>query len=778
MNLAEWLVRSASLYPDNPALMLGDRLQADYRAFAQAASCLATALTKRHGIRPGDRIAIFAKNVPEYLVAMYGAWIAGAAIVPVNAKLHAREAAWIIDNAGASLAFVTEEPGNGLAGIVPASCKAMIDLKSAEFEAMTRGEAFGRPVARDRDDMAWLFYTSGTTGRPKGVMITHGNIHAMAFTYFIDVDAVRATDIALYAAPMSHGAGLYNVQHVLKAARHAVPQSGGFDPAEILDLSKRLGDVHMFAAPTMVRRLVDAAKSAGESGDGIRTIVYGGGPMYLADIVEAVEIMGPRFCQIYGQGESPMTITALGRDFVADRKHPRWRERLASVGTAQSCVEVAVVDAEGRPVACGETGEIIVRGASVMAGYWMNREATEATLKDGWLWTGDMGSLDEDGFLTLKDRSKDVIISGGTNIYPREVEEALLTHADVREVCVVGAPDPEWGENVVAFVVAEPGKTLTAQALDRHCLDMIARFKRPKTYRFIDRIAEKQLRQGAEDRIAGHARNREGKGMSGRLDGKVALVTGCGSAGPGWGNGKAIAALFAREGASVMGCDIRLEAAEETREIIRGEGGTCEVMATDVSKSDEVAALVEATVTKFGGVDILVNNVGIVEVGGPVEYPEEKWRRALDINITSMFLAAKYALPHMEKAGGGSIVNIGSIAGIRYTGVPYISYYTTKAAVLGFSRGLALEYAGRNIRSNTIMPGLMNTPMIVEPLKGVYGAGSVEKMIETRDAQCPMGHMGDAWDVAEAALYLASDAAKYVTAAELVVDGGITAKFA
>lgn len=266
--------------------------------------------------------------------------------------------------------------------------------------------------------------------------------------------------------------------------------------------------------------------------------------------------------------------------------------------------------------------------------------------------------------------------------------------------------------------------------------------------------------------------------MSGKLEGKVAIVTGCGSAGPGWGNGKAIAALFAREGAGIMGCDIRLEAGEETRDLIREEGGECEMMAVDVSQSDQVKALADAAIDRFGRIDILVNNVGIVEVGGPVEYPEEKWRRALDINVTSMFLAAKHVLPHMEKAGGGAVVNIGSIAGIRYTGVPYISYYTTKAAVLGFSRGLALEYAGRSIRSNVIMPGLMNTPMIVEPLKDVYGAGSVDKMVETRDAQCPMGHMGDAWDVAEAALYLASDAAKYVTGTELVVDGGITAKFA
>lgn len=266
--------------------------------------------------------------------------------------------------------------------------------------------------------------------------------------------------------------------------------------------------------------------------------------------------------------------------------------------------------------------------------------------------------------------------------------------------------------------------------------------------------------------------------MSKRLEGKVALVTGCGSVGPGWGNGKAIAALFAREGAKVFGCDIKLEAAEETQGIVRGEGGAMEVMRCDVADAAQVEQLVAACVERFGRLDILVNNVGIVDVGGPVEYPLEKWQRALDVNVTSMFLTCKYAIPHMQQAGGGSIVNIGSIAGIRYSGVPYISYYTTKAATLGLSRGVALQYARENIRSNVIMPGLMNTPFVVEPLKDVYGGGNVGAMMDKRDSQCPMGHMGDAWDVANAALYLASDEAKYTTAAELIIDGGITAKFA
>lgn len=485
MNLAHWLVRSATLGPRRPALLKGEAVIADYAAFATSAAAIGGALSTAHDVEPGDRVAIFAKNTTEYLEAMYATWFAGAAIVPVNAKLHAREAAWIIDNAGAKLVFVTEALGNELAPHLPGCCKAMIDIKGADFAAMRKAAPLAAPIARGRDDMAWLFYTSGTTGKPKGVMISNGNIHAMTFSYFVDVDTTYATDAALYAAPMSHGAGLYNVQHVLRGARHVVTESGGFEAAEIFQTARALGDVHMFAAPTMVRRLTDAAKASGETGDGIRTIVYGGGPMYLADIMEAVDVLGSRFCQIYGQGESPMCITALPRHLVNDRSHPRWRERLASVGVAQSCVEVTVVDADGRPVAAGETGEVTVRGAAVMPGYWNNAEANAATLRDGWLWTGDMGAFDEDGFLTLKDRSKDVIISGGTNIYPREVEEALLTHPAVAEVSVVGAPDAEWGETVMAFVVCAPGVRVEPGELDRHCLDSIARFKRPKSYRFV-----------------------------------------------------------------------------------------------------------------------------------------------------------------------------------------------------------------------------------------------------------------------------------------------------
>ena len=266
--------------------------------------------------------------------------------------------------------------------------------------------------------------------------------------------------------------------------------------------------------------------------------------------------------------------------------------------------------------------------------------------------------------------------------------------------------------------------------------------------------------------------------MAGRLQDKVAIVTGAGSAGPGWGNGKAAAVLFAREGAKVFCSDIRAEALAETCQIIEGEGGSAGARVADVSKDDQVAALVEDCLARFGRVDVLHNNVGILELGGPAELAESDWDRVMDVNLKSMFLTCKHVLPAMVAQGGGAIVNISSIAGTRWTGVPYVSYSASKAAVLGFTRSVALQHARQGIRANSILPGLMNTPMIVEPLKGIYGEGDVQKMVEVRDAQCPMGHMGDAWDVAYAALFLASDEAKYITGTELVVDGGITAKMA
>ena len=490
MNVAQWLAATARLRPDAPALLRGVTIEADYATFARRASAVGAGLSRAYDIQPGDRVGLFMTNCTQYLECFYGIWWAGAVAIPINAKLHGREAAWICSDAGAKLVLVSDDTVSPLAEAaddLPPSLP-MLSVDSENYRQLRDGAGIAAPFQRETDDLAWLFYTSGTTGRPKGVMLSHGNLVAMSLCYLADVDPVTADDAALYAAPLSHGAGLYNFIHVRMGARHVIPVSGGFDPDEVLMLGRQLGNVAMFAAPTMVRRLVDAAKRRGETGEGLRTIVYGGGPMYLADIRDAIATMGQRFVQIYGQGESPMTITALSREWHAKTQHPRYLERLASVGSAQSVMSVRITDADGNQLPPGETGEVEVKGAAVMLGYWNNPKANAETLKDGWLRTGDVGRLDPDGFLTLSDRSKDVIISGGTNIYPREVEEALLTHADVREVSVIGVPDPEWGETVVACVVLQDGATADDARLDAHCLRSIARFKRPKRYVYLDAL--------------------------------------------------------------------------------------------------------------------------------------------------------------------------------------------------------------------------------------------------------------------------------------------------
>src|SRR5260221_4181915 len=313
-------------------------------------------------------------------------------------------------------------------------------------------------------------------------MIVDRNLVCMSLSYFAAVDGIAPGDFVLPAAPMSHGSGVYNFPDMLAGAYQVIPESGHFEPAEIFQLCRRWRGVTMFAAPTMVHRLGAHARQQAPALDGLKTIVYGGGPMYLQDIKSALDTMGPRFAQIYGQGESPMTISAMSTLHLGGRNHTRYEERLVSVGVAQPPVEVRVADSQDRALPAGEIGEILVRGDTVMRGYWRNPDASIETLRNGWLHTGDVGSFDADGFLTLRDRSKDMIISGGSTIYPPEVQEVLLRHPAVSEVSVVGRPHADWGEEVIAFVVARPGAAISEPELDRLSLDHIARFKRPRAY--------------------------------------------------------------------------------------------------------------------------------------------------------------------------------------------------------------------------------------------------------------------------------------------------------
>jgi long-chain acyl-CoA synthetase len=486
INLAQLLLRSAHAFPEQAALARGAVATATYAELAARVARLAGGLVAKLELERDQRVALFMKNCPQYVELLFACWHAGLAAVPINAKLHPREIEFILQDCGARACFVSAD----LAGAVASNAagapalERVIDVEGSDYAAL-----FGEPAPvaeRAAADTAWLFYTSGTTGRPKGVMLTHRNLMAMTLNYFSDVDVIAPGDSILHAAPMSHGSGLYVLPHVAHAAVNVVPESGGFEPAEIYELMRHFHGVTMFAAPTMVKRLVDCPIDADTAN--LKTLVYGGGPMYVAECKRAMQRFGYKLAQIYGQGESPMTITAMGKSLHADFSHPRYEQRLASVGLPQTGIEVRVADAQDRALPAGEIGEVLVRGDSVMRGYWNNPAASAEALRGGWLHTGDIGALDEEGFVTLRDRSKDVIISGGANIYPREVEEVLLRHPLIAEVSVVGQRDLEWGESVLAFVVARAGARIDTAELDRLCLDHIARFKRPKAYRFLETL--------------------------------------------------------------------------------------------------------------------------------------------------------------------------------------------------------------------------------------------------------------------------------------------------
>jgi long-chain acyl-CoA synthetase len=465
VNLAHLLLQSALRHPERPALAVGKKAVLSFGELASRVSRLSFGLKRKLNLAKGDRVALAMKNCPEYYEVLFACWHAGLTPVPMNAKLHAREFAYILENSGAKACFVTPDLESSVAGI------SIFELKNFYGEEKS-------PADVSPDDVAWLFYTSGTTGVPKGAMLTHRNMLFQTQAYFADIDKLGPGDAILHPAPLSHGSGLYGLPHFAAGAVNVIPESGHFEPAEIFELLDHWSGASLFAAPTMLVRLL--ASPAARAPRNLKCIVYGGAPMYVADCLRAIELFGPRLYQLYGQGESPMTITGLPQEM-----HSR-KDRLETCGYARTGVEVKIFNERDEELPAGETGEIVTRSDCVMAGYWGNPEATAKTLRGGWLHTGDVGSLDRQGFLTIKDRSKDMIISGGSNIYPREIEEVLLRHPAVAECSVVGRPHPEWGEEVIAFVVLKT-KT-TTEELDKVCLDNIARFKRPREYRFVEAL--------------------------------------------------------------------------------------------------------------------------------------------------------------------------------------------------------------------------------------------------------------------------------------------------
>ena len=489
MNIASLLSKSATSFGSRPAVSIGPVTHATYSELASRVSSMAANLRGRYRLQPGDTIGITLTNCPQYFEVLFAIWHAGLTAVPINAKLHQREFHYILSNSGAKMCFVTPDLEEAVAPLVEElpALETVICTGSKDYQGMLHGATLDmEPV--NPSAPAWIFYTSGTTGRPKGAVLTHRNLLVMTLSYFADIDQIGPQDSVIHPAPLSHASGCYSLPHFAKGANNVIPESGHFDPPEIFQLISQNPGVSFFAAPTMVTRLLQSREIETADTANLKAIIYGGGPMYVADLQRALSRFGPKLVQIYGQGEAPMTITALWKSHHAESSHPRYEARLGSTGIARTDVEVRVIDGEDNPLPPGMPGEVAVRGDVVMAGYWNNPQATAETLRGGWLHTGDVGVMDEEGFLTLKDRLHDMIISGGTNIYPREIEEVLLQHRSVLEASVVGRPHPDWGEEVIAFVVPRNNAQIDEDELDRLCLDNIARFKRPKAYFLVEEL--------------------------------------------------------------------------------------------------------------------------------------------------------------------------------------------------------------------------------------------------------------------------------------------------
>ncbi|SFO25163.1 Acyl-CoA synthetase (AMP-forming)/AMP-acid ligase II [Pseudonocardia ammonioxydans] len=479
MNIAALLAEGIARAGAAPALVQGSRTLT-YPELGDRVARLAAGLT-RLGLGRGDRVLLLMPNRIELVEALWAAFHGGFVAVPVNWHLHPDEVAYIAGHSGAAAVVVSDETVAATRGL-PAGVNVLrvaradgsgpgdsaADHSSAlDYENVLAPEPVPAADAAP-DDPAWLFYTSGTTGRPKGATLTHRNLAAMTRAYHDDLDEVADGSVYLHAAPLTHGSGLYLLPSIARGATQVIAPGTTFSAAEFVGLLEQHRVTHAaFLAPTMLKRVVDEAR--GRSLPELRSIVVGGAALYQEDLRAAIAVFGPIVIQMYGQGESPMTITVMPASEA--QAHP------GSCGRPFSGVEVRIAGPDGEPVPDGGDGEVLVRGDVVMRGYWDDADATAATLAGGWLHTGDIGHL-ESGYLHLTDRAKDVVITGGSNVYPREVEEVLLTHPAVREAAVVGVPDPEWGESVRAFVVADGDPA--PDELIRHCRERLAPFKKPR----------------------------------------------------------------------------------------------------------------------------------------------------------------------------------------------------------------------------------------------------------------------------------------------------------
>ncbi len=491
-NLAHFLTKNALRWPEREAI-IWEETSWTWSELDARVSALSAALQNDFGITDGDSVLVQAQNSNQMAEIMLAAFRLGAVWVPCNFRQAPAESAYAAQKAKAKLFICDADFGDQAEAVKDArpELKGTISIGESSFgtsyeELIERHMGKTVPNASVvHNSPCWLFFTSGSTGRPKAVVLTHGQIGVVVLNHMCDLmPGTTEHDASLVIAPLSHGAGLHLLVQLSVGAKHVLMPQGGFDPAAAFELIERHKVSNMFTVPTIVKRLVEDPSIDRFDHSSLRHLIYAGAPMYREDQKRALEMLGPVLVQYYGLGEVTGNITVLRPEDHSLEDNVR----LGSCGTERTGIEVSIQDDNGTILAPGETGEVCVIGSAVCAGYLDDDDANAKTFRNGWFRTGDIGHMDEARYLYLTGRASDMYISGGSNVYPKEVEEVLLTHPILSEVAILGIPDPQWGEVGLAVCVTEEGQQVSDAELTEFLSDKITRYKIPARYLFIEEM--------------------------------------------------------------------------------------------------------------------------------------------------------------------------------------------------------------------------------------------------------------------------------------------------
>jgi len=476
LNLASIVTESADRAPAGVAVRL-DGLELTYAELDDRSARLA-ALLREKGIQQGDRVGVMLPNVLEFPISYYGVLRAGAVVVPMNVLLKRREIAFYLEDSGTKLLLAWHGFAEEARGGAADARAELIEVEPEAFaELLGDREPAPEVAGTEEEDTAVILYTSGTTGKPKGAELTHFNLSRNSELASRNTCEIRQGDIVLGALPLFHSFGQtvsMNASLRVGATLTLLPK---FDPGEALEIMQRDGVTHFYGVPTMYGALLHHAGREGYDTSDLRICITGGASMPVEVLRGFEEAFGCELLEGYGLSEtSPVACT----------NHPGRPRKPGSIGTPLEQVEMKVVDENDEEVPQGEVGEIVIRGHNVMKGYWQRSEATEEAMRGGWFHTGDMARIDEDGYFFIVDRKKDLIIRGGYNVYPREVEEVLYEHPKIREAAVIGVPHDQWGEEIGAAIVPHEGEELAPEEVSEYVKERIAAYKYPRIVWFVD----------------------------------------------------------------------------------------------------------------------------------------------------------------------------------------------------------------------------------------------------------------------------------------------------